>query len=113
MTEVTQNQVNDKNDATTTKFFMVFSIHPDPYLELISVGILENQPIFRGPRVSDPLYRLCSSSEGSFGEDAGGSEVSREPIWNENSVDCVTSVHDSFLYPSKLILKTKMRENIK
>ncbi|MBU2444446.1 MAG: hypothetical protein KJ666_02580 [Bacteroidetes bacterium] len=58
---------------------MVFSIHPDPHLELISVGILENQPIFlrrilwRGSRVSDPLYRLCSSSEGSFGEDGVGS----------------------------------------
>ncbi|MBU2583827.1 MAG: hypothetical protein KKH32_00685 [Bacteroidetes bacterium] len=86
LTEVTQNQVNNKNDATTTKFFMVFSIHPGPHLELVSVGILENQPIFTGSRVSDPLYRLCSS------EDAGGSEVSREPIWNENSVDCVTSV---------------------
>jgi len=73
LTEVTQNQVNNKNDATTTKFFMVFSIHPGPHLELVSVGILENQPIFTGSRVSDPLYRLCSSSEGSFGEDGVGS----------------------------------------
>ncbi|MBU2444028.1 MAG: hypothetical protein KJ666_00445 [Bacteroidetes bacterium] len=62
---------------------MVFSIHPDPskgsfgHLELISVGILENQPIFAGSRVSDPLYRLCSSSEGSFGEDGVGSIVRR------------------------------------
>ncbi|MBU2445044.1 MAG: hypothetical protein KJ666_05655, partial [Bacteroidetes bacterium] len=33
----------------------------------------------------DPLEKMGSevSSEGSFG---------REPIWNENSVDCVTSI---------------------
>ncbi|MBU2444456.1 MAG: hypothetical protein KJ666_02630 [Bacteroidetes bacterium] len=43
---------------------MVFSIHPDSHLELVSVGILENQPIFAGSRVSDLLYRLCSLEDG-------------------------------------------------
>ncbi|MBU2585302.1 MAG: hypothetical protein KKH32_08220, partial [Bacteroidetes bacterium] len=35
-----------------------------------------------------------------------GSEVSREPIWNENSVDCVTSViHNYFHFVCSLWLR--------
>ena len=55
--------------------------------------ILENQPVFAGSRVSDCYlrHRLVKS------------EVSREPVWNENSIYCVTSVR-SFLKIFKIIM---------
>ncbi|MBU2447148.1 MAG: hypothetical protein KJ666_16465 [Bacteroidetes bacterium] len=62
---------------------MVFSIHPDPHLELISVGYSKTSLYLQVLE-----FPTCFTA---YAVQRMGSEASREPIWNENSVDCVTS----------------------